>query len=138
MEQKQSLRELWIVGPKLCGFNDVESERFGTTARLIWDEERNNKDSAYADKDDGKEHPGQRIKHAFMWLHECTKHTGKATYMRKLSELCALRHEILFHGQEQFTEEANILEAQVAQEENLYPDVAAVYSVEQAAQGVWW
>ena len=138
MEQKQSLRDLLIKAPSLCGLPEVTAKRYGAISRIVWDGEMNGDLPEFADADEGEEHPESRLDPLFDWVFKGPKSRGKADYIRKLSVFCALRHRILKHGKKQFTVEADRLHAEVSQEESSYPDVAAVYSVEQAAQGVWW
>lgn len=129
-----SIKKLAIMAPELCGAENAK--RFGRIAELIWNDEMDNKESVFARNADDKIDPLNRISPAFSWKAR-SDHQGKKDYIMSLIAYASECHYAVYHGDNEAGIGLDEIKADLLIQEPLYPDVAAIATVESVTLGTW-
>lgn len=117
-----------MEAPRLCGA--AHAAKHAKVAELVWDHEVKFNGFPRSMEETGK----QRIAFLFDW--PCADEK-KREFCLNLAHLTELAHYAAEHGDAEAGVEADELTKRLEVEEDLYPDVAQVLSVQTASRG-WW
>ncbi len=121
--------------PELCG--DVNAERTVWIMQKIYEEEKNNPNSVFKMNAADRAEPYNRLKPISGWIESCADF-DKASYCDQLIYLTLLGHCVNEHNMKEYAEEKKDLEETLMVVEDEYPDIKAIYSVQEASDGFWF
>lgn len=129
-----SLEALSIAGPGLVG-TPVPS-RDAWVIQSVWKEERENPNSVFKrspldyQREEGRLEP-------ILFYGKNASDRGKFEFIRGLHELTMFCHYQNEHGESRWGRRIALLTDVLTEAAPAYPDVTAIYSVEDAAKGFW-
>jgi len=124
--------EAIVQFPALCGA--PQPERCAWMMRAIFDFEEVDDTSVWRELEG--ETPEHRLEIMNLWRH-FAENKAMAEYCFKLQVLTAMAHAVTEHGRQELVDKMNALAEALENEEALYPEVKAIYSVNEAVQGFW-
>jgi hypothetical protein len=129
--------------PRLCG--TPQADRWAWIIKATLTEEVKNPESVWARKklDVGKniepieETPWDRADVPNSWRF-FAPNKAMAEYCYRLQILTMIAHAVLEHRRDDLADKMETLRTALEKEEPLYPNVSAIYTVKEAAEGRWW
>lgn len=117
--------------PRLCGAQNAE--RWGRVNVLQFHDEMKG-DSVFSATEDDFVNPMNRVETAFGWETNCIE---KKLYCKRLILLNVLSHYVNKHGKAEYQGAVDNLTTELSIEEAKQPEIAAMYSVQEARLGGW-
>lgn len=129
----QNFKDFLLAIPFLC--NVPNPERWSWIIKTQYEDELNNPDTVFKRNEYDIKNPINRLSTAFGFTSVGNEY--KIDHCKKLAELTMLSHYKYYHDEKQWNDRIMKLQEDIAYYELDNPEIAKVYTVDDASRGIW-